>query len=231
MSAPVTKSLTRRKCRNHKVDFAYRVATGWLWSQDCINFSRLILSGCLDEGTAACRQAPPVQAALVARLTRCWRIFLAQPQPATAYSAPSRPRPILAQCPGAAANPCELPCRGVGQPDRPGEGCGTVHRRQGPGRVLLRAQCRRAAPPGIAHQDDDALSAVRRPEKGPGQSQHSDLHFAACRDAEAHQARPARRRFAPGGHRDPRGRGALGQRYRGRHRRDPWAAPNRILRN
>ena len=102
------------------------------------------------------------------------------------------------------------------------------------------AQCRRLGDPGVAHQDDDALSDLPCGHRRPAGLVLADQGLRPGRRDAADQARPARRRHHPGRGRDHgaghplrqrcrhgTGRGAGRQRGPVRHGDDPDRAQAR----
>ena len=96
--------------------------------------------------------------------------------------------------------------------------CGARGRRQFRQRAARR-QRRRAAPSGLAHQDHDALPAVRADRGRQAAARFPARSFRARRAAGALQARPAAGPDHLGRGRDPRAGDQVGQRRGGRGRR------------
>ena len=80
-------------------------------------------------------------------------------------------------------------------------------------------QSRRAAPSGFAHQDHDALSAVRASRVRQDEARHRDAGVPARRRSGSDQAQPASRPDHPRRGRDQGSRHPLRQRRRRRDRR------------
>ena len=86
------------------------------------------------------------------------------------------------------------------------------------GATLAVDQPGRHPPSGIAHQDHDALSAVRASRRRQDEARHRDAGFGTRRRSGSDQARPASRTDHPRRRRDQGSGDALGQRCRRRHR-------------
>ena len=92
------------------------------------------------------------------------------------------------------------------------------HRRRQFRRDPFRQQSRREPPSGFAHQDHDALSAVRASRRRQDEARHRNAGVRACLRAGAHQTRPAPGPDHPRRRRHQGTGDALGQRRRRRDR-------------